>query len=198
MALNENMNISQVKMYRGATGRNGWGPIPEDVKSAFLNRRYRVVTVPRGTTLWKFTGYPINPNRYSPWWCTMDEFQENRVTLKDTLREALMNDVSFQTYVRLGAAVRYDWNELTRIRVIQLTEDAKGLWGQFAPQPKISAGATQVQQAGLQLESPHIPNMVGGLGAWQLWIPNLSNQSANLVADYRDSNRIMARFGLDD
>jgi hypothetical protein len=45
-------------------------------------------------------------------------------------------------------------------------------------------------------ESPHIPKMVGGLGAWQFWIPNLTGEHARLDFSERNEKAWVRKLGV--
>ena len=193
--LNENMTIHQVRMVRKRNGPQSWGPIPDEIKNAFLYRNYRIETVKAGTKLWKMTQYDFNTNRVTPWWSPVMPYKDDLKGVRGNLREAAYNGVSAITYVRIAAAVRFDWNRLTMLQQITLKQDAKGLWGQFAPQPNLSPDK-RTQYNELIKESPHIPNMVGGLGAWQFWIPNLTGESAKHDFSERNEDAWVRRLGV--
>lgn len=174
--LNANMTITQVKMYRHLSRSVGWGPIPDDVKSAFKDGIFKIIEIPAGTKMWKMSAYNYNGNKVSPWWAPVNPFMEDKIGVRGRLKEARFNGISAQHYVRIASAVRYDWNKLDQYQQISLKNPVKGLWGQFAPQPNISPDKLDEQLGELLKQCPHIPTILGGMGAWQFWIPNLTDQ----------------------
>jgi len=154
----------------------GWGKWPEDVVSAFKDRQFEVVTVPANMKLWKMTAWPVNLKRVTPWWAAVNPWKEDKLGVRGRLKEAALNGVSANHYVRIAAAVRYDWNTLGQYQQISLRQPVKGIWGQFAPQPNISQNERLGKLGELLKQCPHIPRVLGGMGAWQLYIPNLKGE----------------------
>ena len=167
--------------------------IPKDVREAFLldkdMSRCRIKEVPNGSYLWKFTQYGgfNKHDGLSPWWCPVQQLPgEDNESLLEVLHNAQANGVDPAVYIRLISAVTYHWNALTSLQVIRVRESAKGLWGQFTPQPLRGPDVPVV----LPEEVSHLPDMLGGAGAWQFWIPNLNKHNSSIEFESTDRDLI--------
>lgn len=162
----------------------------------FADGKYRVVTIPRGTRLWKLTAYPIpKPGEknwkgeaatVSPWWANVYPFQEDRRGIHARIEEAKLNKVGFKDYMRFVAAVRIDWNMLSNYQEITLNDDCLAFWGTFGPTGVLSAAsevadrskpawenARDVQLPAVQ-KRIELPSLLGGLDdAFQFYIPGI-------------------------
>jgi hypothetical protein len=182
--------------------------VPEDVQSAFLDFQYTVVVVPAGTELWKLSsfGLPLggDPGRgLSAWWSTVRPFREDTVGVRGRYLEAALNQIPFTQMVRFAAAVRGDWNALDQYQEIMLLEAARGLWGQYMPQPIWSPSigdraAITAAQAALNQSIGNLPGTLGGNEAWQLWIPSLTINDVEVRHTIATNNAgaMAARFNL--
>lgn len=181
--------------------------VPEYVQSAFLDFQYTPVVVPAGTELWKLTvalwldrGAKTS---LSPWWSTLRPFREDTVGMRGRYLEAILNNIPFTQMVRFAAAVRGDWNALDEYQEIVLLEDARGLWGQYMPQPIWSPdiddrGAITAAASDLNQSIGNLPGTLGGNDAWQLWIPNLTVNDVEVIETIPTNNpqAMAARFNL--
>ena len=173
--------------------------VPDYVKKAFQGEQYEVLNIPAGTSLYKLSQYPlVNEKRndsVSPWWSPVHPYREDKLGALGRYREAELNGISFEAMVRFASAVRGDWNGLDNYQEISLTKDAEGIWGQFEPQPAFSSPAeaeNRVKQMVANIEAKakidqkghYVPEILGGIEAYQFWIPNLSK------ADLKSSSSI--------
>jgi hypothetical protein len=118
--------------------------LPADCQPYFQDKTWRVVVIPRGTRLWKLSQYSIpkvgdldwqgNKATVSQWWANVYSFQEDTMGIHARIEEAKLNLVSFQDYIRFTAAVRIDWNLLTKYQEITLADDCMAFWGAL-PRP---------------------------------------------------------------
>ncbi|MEZ5480483.1 MAG: hypothetical protein R3E95_24275 [Thiolinea sp.] len=147
-----------------------------------------MVHLPKGTRLFKATQYKEEWTRspLSPWWSTVECYEENEHSAYDLLRIANENGVSFRQLVRFISAVSLDWNKLDWYVEIVLKVDLYAFWGQFAPQKGIQQagvqGTTVTTQADTggsstyvdhgDSQAEYLPDILGGFGAWQLYIPD--------------------------
>ncbi len=182
--------------------------VPEGVQSAFLDFQYTVVVVPAGTELWKLSSFGFwleegPETRLSPWWSTVRPFREDTVGVRGRYLEAGLNQIPFTQMVRFAAAVRGDWNALDEYQEIMLLEDARGLWGQYMPQPIWSPdindrGAISAAASDLNQSIGNLPGTLGGNDAWQLWIPNMTINHVEVRHTIATNNpaAMAARFNL--
>jgi len=206
MAINAGMNA---KMYRDVKSGK-WVNIPEDIKAAFLNRKYRIVKVPASTRLYKMTANPFDPTRVSPWWAPVEAFLDDKDGALMRFKEAAYNGVSVNDYMRIANAVSADFNELGKYQEIRLKDEALGMWGQFEPMPiassveaiakgrkldKAAATDFRAKKLAVALKGlPSLPAVLGGLGAWQLWIPNLTGNVCEEVITHDNSDVWISQF----
>jgi hypothetical protein len=182
--------------------------VPEDVQSAFLDFMYRVVDVPAGTELYKLSSYGLRLNQgpdagLSAWWSTVRPFRDDTVGMRGRYLEAALNQIPFAQMVRFASAVRGDWNALGEYQEIMLLEPARGLWGQYTPQPIWSPSirdqdAVMAAQSDLNQSIGNLPGTLGGNDAWQLWIPNLTINDVEVRHTIAVDNAaaMAARFNL--
>ncbi len=144
--------------------------------------------LPAGTRLFKASKYPEEWARdtLSAWWSTVEKSSENENSAVALFETAKVNQVSFRELIRMISAVPVDWNTLNWYIEIEAKVDLYGFWGQFAPQKGVHAtlpqGITaQPQPAAGGVDSyidygdgqaVYLPALLGGTGAWQLYIPN--------------------------
>ena len=172
--------------------------IPGYVKEAFKDGKFEIITIPAGTGLYKLSQYPIvnesRGNSVSPWWSPVRPFREDKLGAVGRYQEAELNGVSFEAMVRFASAVRVDWNGLDNYQEISLTKDVEAVWGQFQPQPAYSPAekGKKVEQMIKNIEAKikiqekghYVPEILGGIEAYQFWIPNLTK------SDLRTSSTI--------
>jgi len=182
--------------------------VPDDVQSAFLDFQYTVVDVPAGRELWKLSsfGLPLGGDPTSgltAWWSTVRPFREDMVGARGRYLEAALNGIPFKQMVRFAAAVRGDWNALDLYQEVMLLESARGLWGQYMPQPIWSPsindrGAITAAQSDLNQSIGNLPGTLGGNEAWQLWIPSLTINDVEVRHTIAVNNAaaMAARFNL--
>lgn len=171
--------------------------IPGYVKRAFKGGKGRVVTIEARLPLWKLSEYALpadGDGAVTPWWAPVNPYREDRMGARGRFLEARLNKVSMVEMVRYAAAVRVDWNALSDYQEITLDVICKGFFGQFEPQPPMSADddvwdgsktATPDQGAAikkakldaLRKKGQYVPTgpneMLGGIEAYQFWIPNI-------------------------
>lgn len=175
-----------------------WSTTDQNVRSAF-NGEPIAITLQPGMKLWKLTAYkPSNPNinrltgpNITPWWSSVNKFQEDTMSVKDILNEANLNKVSFQQYIRNRSAVTIEWNRLTYYMQVTLVNAKDAFWGKIAPQ-NASRVAYQTSYGG-----QYYPEFLGGWDdAYQLYIPNL--QTADLspveLISSTDAKALQAEF----
>ncbi len=137
----------------------------------------RVVFLREGFELYKLTVAYFGPNlqeaKVSPWWSSLKEFEEDKEGALGRYIQAQMNKVDMSVMTRFMAAVRLDWNDMSDYLQIKLTRPCKAFWGAFAPQSLCSPLVQPADQAGA-LAGAHLPDTLGVLEAWQLYIPNLT------------------------
>lgn len=175
-----------------------WNDATSDIKEMYASsglkdrsgqrRIARVVKLKKGMRLFKATQYEERWLRspLSPWWSTVEPFHENSDGALELVQIAEENGMHFRDLVRFISAVSLDWNKLDWYVEIVLRVDLYAFWGQFAPQkgiqnaptqgvvatqhPDATGGSTFVNYGdGRQV---HLADMLGGFGAWQLYIPN--------------------------
>jgi hypothetical protein len=161
----------------------------------------RIVQLPAGTRLFKANQYREEWLRpmLSPWWSTVEPYGENKYGALDLVRMAEENTfdgkaLTFRDLVRFISAVSLDWNTLNWYVEIVLAVDLYAFWGQFDPQKSIQSptatgvvptptGNVTLQQnssaSGMDHyvdygngETSYLSPVLGGAGAWQLYIPN--------------------------
>lgn len=175
-------------------------------------RVVRRVMVPKGTRLFKCTKGTITTDRpqLSPWWSTVGAFQENTTTALELYEMAQENKVPLPELVRMASAVSLSWNELTNYAEVVTTVDLPAFWGQFAPQQgfdphtdqaRITQGTAGGQdhyvtydadsEKGVAGRKGYLPKTLGGLGAWQLYIPSflLSQIDRTRIVNIRATNQ---------
>lgn len=182
--------------------------VNENVQSAFLNFMYTVEEVPAGMELYKLSsfGLPVDGNPaggLSAWWSSVRPFKNDTVGMRGRYLEAKANQIPFTQMVRFASAVRGDWNALDEYQEIMLLEPARGLWGKYTPQPIWSPditdkGAISAAQSDLNNSIGNLPGTLGGIDAWQLWIPNITANDVEVRHTIATNNAagLAARFNL--
>jgi hypothetical protein len=162
-------------------------------------KKFRVVTVPAKTLLFKMTKGAAAAGQYgvTPWWSAVMPFLEDKEGALGRFRQAKANGIDMTAMVRFMSCVCLDWNDLDNYVQVELVEDARIFWGTFNPMPKFSqeiwksdwanpneegSGIKAMQKVKLmQLKEKQagftVPDMLGGPEAWQMYIPNLKEEN---------------------
>ncbi|MCZ2721588.1 hypothetical protein O1D97_07955 [Marinomonas sp. 15G1-11] len=155
--------------------------------------------LPAGMELWKLSAYKVGgpKAKVSEWWCAKNPFKEQTHGLRRSLEEAALNGVPLNVYARIASCVKIEWNTLDTLQIIKLNKPVKALWGKFAPMnlhdiknpkywtDKNDARLKQMQQSGYD---PALGDAVlGGLGAYQLFIPGMIGEDVTVVG-YANAN----------
>ncbi|HEV2609623.1 MAG TPA: hypothetical protein VGU61_05090 [Noviherbaspirillum sp.] len=208
-------------MINGSLQDSDFSKEPAYIQEAFLNGKARVVSLKSGMKLFKLSSYTVQEGRngfLSPWWSAVDPFEEDKLGARGRYLEAKANSVSMREMVRFASAIRIDWNDIEEYQEIALQDGAKAYWGGFAPQP----AATKVDSSKFSLDSPmsvkdmnamvgqmvtnatkrkrlkdmgvYVPDTLGGIEAWQLYIPNLKLADVKVVPSIPSHD--MAALGL--
>lgn len=165
-----------------------------------VKRIVRKVSIPKGTKLFKAT-YKELRDPLSPWWSTVLPFEENRFGVYDLMELAEDNDIRIREMIRFASAVSVDWNPLENYVEIVLDRSVDAYFGQFAPQKGVQdyeAFKTKIETRRENGQTsdyvsydsedadPHhvyLPEMLGGIGAWQLYIPNFERTFVEISAN---------------
>lgn len=148
-------------------------------------KKWRIETLPKGMLLFKLTKGDAPQTQYgvTPWWSAVKPFQEDDEGAIGRFQQAKLNGVDMSVMARYMSAVRIDWNDLDNYVQVELLDDAKAFWGTFAPQPKWSDPKYSLAdiRARKELEKrvapgAALPDVLGVLEAWQLYIPNLKDE----------------------
>ncbi len=147
--------------------------------------KWRTETLPKGMLLFKLTKGDAPETQYgvSPWWSSVKPFREDYEGALGRYQQAKLNGIDMSAMVRFMSAVRIDWNDLDNYVQIELKTDARAFWGTYTPQPKWSEPkynladirarkAKEREVAGGSM----MFDVLGGLEAWQLFIPNLKDE----------------------
>ncbi len=175
------------------------------VRAAFLGEKARVVHLRAKTRLYKLSSYETKENDWgylSPWWSVVEPFMEDDLGARGRYLEAKLNGVTMQEMVRFAAAIRIDWNDIEQYQEIVLNQETKGFWGLFAPQPKETPdngnldqiAKNQSKRERLDKMGVYVPETLGGIEAWQLFIPNLKKEHCTVSPTIPSHD--MAALGL--
>ena len=183
-----------------------WEKLDKDVRDTFFGDGQKV-KLKAGFRLYKFTDKPFwwkgsveqkwqrqdsggwrleqvetRPG-VTPWWSPFDPYQLDP-GLRARLNEAQVLKVDAAELTRVKAAVRTNWNALTRICVTILMKDVYGFWGKCGSQPKFGDQSKahmekfdkvldelRAKFAGGPVPTPTRIGLEGGAG--QFYIPNL-------------------------
>jgi hypothetical protein len=137
---------------------------PADVRRAFLGGTARKQFLGIGHQLYKFTHHPLfkSDGTATPWWSSVRPLDPNDPGLEGTVERAERLGVSAPKFARARTAVRWQWNQMTGLLRARLLVPVYALLGRCAGQPYD--------------EADPLANVVFIGGAWQLWIPNLSQR----------------------
>ncbi len=162
-------------------------------------KKWRIVTVPKGTLLFKMTKGAAEAGQYgvTPWWSAVKPFLDDKEGALGRYQQAKMNGVDMTAMVRFMSCVCLDWNDLDNYVQVELLDDARVFWGTFNPMPKFSQEIWKSDWANPNAEGSgkkamakvnlmklkekqagfKVPDMLGGPEAWQMYIPNLTDQN---------------------
>jgi hypothetical protein len=135
-----------------------------EVQRAFTMRPPVVkILLPAGTRLYKWTEYPLFTGKgITPWWSPVDSIVLPDGTLMEGFRvyqeRAERLEVTHREFSRIRSAVTRQWNTMSRLLWIELTEAVYGFAGSVFG----------------QLEDQGVDNVFLIGGSYQLWIPNLT------------------------
>jgi hypothetical protein len=143
--------------------------LPADVRRAFVGKIQRQ-PLPAGHELYKFTHHPLfKPDgTVTPWWSSVEPLTPEDPGLEGTLKRAADLGVAAAEFVRARTAVTRQWNRMSGLLVVRLLVTVVGFAGRCANQ--------QMDDA------PEFANVVFIGGAWQLYIPNLTQREIVLSA----------------
>lgn len=160
--------------------------------------------LPVGMELWKVSANRVGMmnDSLSEWWCARRAFKQQTTDLRHSVEEAALNGVPFHVYVRVASCVKIEWNTLDKLQVIRLKQPVKALWGKFAPMnihdaknprywtDKNDRRLEDMKRRGYDPAKGDA--VLGGMGAYQLFIPGLLGKHVNFVgdADAGDMNEI--------
>jgi hypothetical protein len=170
--------------------------------------KYRVEQLPKGMLLFKLTkGAAAADPIYgiTPWWSAVKPFREDDEGALGRYQQAKLNGIDMSAMVRFMSAVCLDWNDLDNYVQVELLDDARGFWGTYNPMPKHSSPdysikgikARALQEARVAAGAV-FPDVLGGLEAWQLFIPNLKEtdvKRASIISAH-DMTALGMAFGL--
>ena len=204
-------------MINGDLDSGSFSREPGYVQEAFLNGKAAVVTLDAGTQLFKLSSYPVREGWsgfLSPWWSPVVPFREDKLGARGRYMEARLNQVSMREMVRFASAIRIDWNDIEEYQQIRLKESAKCYWGQFAPQPArtrsvsadfdpltasfaaLNAATTQMvknatKRKRLKDMGVYVPDTLGGIEAWQFYVPGLKRASVDVAPSIPSHDMIL-------
>ena len=180
--------------FKVGKSRFGWSMRDSDV-DAFPKRPngrpdVRVVTLSGGFRLFKCTSgtSPEHKERgVTPWWSPVLPYREDDEGAAGRYQQAKLNKIDMSSMVRYMSAVCIDWNDLDNYIEVTVRQGVQvcAFWGRFAPQYKFGGLATgpltqnqsewetRVSAGGRDAQSAVLPHALGGLDAWQFYIPGL-------------------------
>ncbi|KTQ95900.1 hypothetical protein NS226_09475 [Aureimonas ureilytica] len=186
-------------------------------------KKYRVVTVPKGTLLFRMTAGVAaagDDGGVTPWWSAVKPFLDDKEGALGRFQQAKSRKMDMSAMVRLMSCVCLDWNDLDNYVQVELLDDARVFWGTFAPMPKFSqtiytpgwgddkntfTGANVLARVKKMnqkeaLAGFKVPNMLGEGEAWQMFIPNLREQhiKRSSVLSGHDMGVLAQALGLVD
>jgi hypothetical protein len=173
--------------------------LPGGVRAAFGEQDPVIVTIPAQFRLFKLTQYslmnpnirlpgPLLPNHpeelfdvqqtLTPWWQPVFPFMEDGLGAVGRYMEARANHVTMREMVRFASAVCLDWNDLDNYLEVVTLDSIRCFWGDYAPQRMLSDNPGGYQRALDRAEQRgvHVPDTLGGIEAYQFYIPNLTIQ----------------------
>ena len=181
-------------------------------------RIVRVVTLAKGTQIFKLSQWAekLTRDTLSSWWSAARPFEENDLGAREVFETAMINGVSMRELVRFISAVKLNWNLLDFYIEARLAVDIEAFWGQFDPKTSDDGGTkgatvTAEPAPGGANDMVHydsapdgddvyLPNVLGGFGAWQFYIPNFSKAfiepSSVVNISSTDRDRLAEHFGL--
>ncbi len=147
--------------------------------------KWRIETLPAGMLLFKLTKGDAPEGQYgvSPWWSAVKPFKEDDEGALGRFQQAQLNGITMSAMVRYMSAVRVDWNDLDNYVQVQLLVEAKCFWGTFSAQPKWSQPNYNLADIRARKDQERrvsgnamLPDVLGVLEAWQIFLPNLKNE----------------------
>jgi hypothetical protein len=191
----------------------------DDAADATTRRVVRVVTLRAGMPIFRLSQFEEKWERdtLSSWWSAAEPFEENDLGASDVFQTAMINGVTMRDLVRFISAVKLDWNLLDYYIEARLAVDIQAFWGQFDPKtstdgevkgatvtsaPSPGGDETLVHYVGTPPgDEVYLPNVLGGFGAWQLYVPNFSKlviDPASIVnVSSTDREALADHFGID-
>ncbi|MBB4000448.1 hypothetical protein [Aureimonas pseudogalii] len=195
--------------------------INKDQRAGF--KKFRVVTVPKGTLLFKMTAGAAAANDkggVTPWWSAVKPFLDDKEGALGRFQQAKSRNMDMSAMVRLMSCVCIDWNDLDNYVQVELLDDARIFWGTFAPMPKFSqalytpdwtnskdtfTGAKVLDRVKKMKQKEalagfKVPDTLGDGEAWQMFIPNLreENIKRSSVLSGHDMSVLAHALGLVD
>ena len=165
-----------------------------------------------GMELWKVTGNALNMGKgtVSEWWCAKNAYKEQTQGLCESVREAAFNGVPLHVYARIASCIKVEWNTIDNIQIIKLNYPATALWGKFAPMtvhdiaaksnpqywtPKHDAILEDMRVRGYDLDDPIGDAWLGGMDAYQLFIPGLLGEHVTKLYEApSEQNELIAKY----
>ncbi|WP_043363154.1 hypothetical protein [Belnapia sp. F-4-1] len=147
--------------------------------------KWRIETLPKGMLLFKLTKGEAEEGQYgvTAWWSAVKPFKEDYEGALGRYQQAKLNGIDMSAMVRFMSAVRIDWNDLDNYVQVELLDDARAFWGTYTPQPKWSEPKYNLKDIRERKAKERevaggavMFDVLGGLEAWQLYIPNLRDK----------------------
>jgi hypothetical protein len=167
MALNEDLDWSKVGEIETGSGK------VRDAFQLIFGDPTKDLLQP-GMKLYKFNSYNTVSNGavtdstpMSPWW-TASESYKHDAGLVQKLKIAEANGVSAREWGRLTSVIKEDWNSMSWLFEMELSESVYGWFGGFKGMDRIGSGASKRDSA---LEKGYGKKLPGG--GTQFYIPNL-------------------------
>lgn len=131
----------EVRAFNRATSSLDWMPFQQATEGGFPDGKIKgPFHLPAGTRLWRFDDKhaQLDPaGIVSPWWCLRDNYKTGPFSEGKSLTycmwDAIIKNISFETYARVAACVKMHWNGMTKLQLAYLKNDAYALWGEFQP-----------------------------------------------------------------
>lgn len=142
--------------------------IPADHQAAFLKNKAEKRRFEPGTLLYKFTGRPLvdERGRVSPWWSGVRPLNKDDPGRDGAIERSARLGVAPRNFARARSAVTFQWNTLRGLIEVRLKKRAWGFVGRCSSQRYD--------------ERPEFSNVVWIGGAWQIYLPNLTEAEVEL------------------
>ena len=179
--------------FKAGRSRFGWY-LPQGHIDAFKGGKATVVTLPARFKLFKLTkGEIVVDPTYgiSPWWSSVMPYREDDEGAIGRYEQAKLNKIDLSSMVRYMSAVCIDWNALDNYIEVSLKQEVSCFWGLFAPQKswgdgrkknlavEMSFSKTSDSSRKMGIKDAVMPDDLGALDAWQLYIPGLTDDYVN-------------------